>query len=302
VSPGLDAALSLRARQGANAALARVSSGQEYNRLGLTPELTVGAVVAIGVFLWVHSADLRNPAALAKALDPAPVRTLFALGKEQARCQRQGIVKLIRQSAEPADCSDFYKMLAARSGDDDLIGQIAKSMTQAPEGMYVVSPGTFTSVAPPLVRLTEVRRGRCFYTDNYSVGDRGLYPVTHQPRSRDDISLPGYLAHGDAAARSVAEASSAERDTRLLDYFKVRKTMFTVIHRFFGDPGLQAAAARYAGPEHETAIALLRQRLTEPGFASALNAIERAELEFLAASPLDFVSCVARRAQEQKKT
>jgi Zn-dependent protease with chaperone function len=301
VSPGLDAALSLRARQDASAALARVSSGQEYNRLGLTPELTVGAVAAIGVFLWAHSADLRNPVALVKALDPAPMRTLFALGEEQARCQRQGIVKLIGQSAEPADCSDFYKMLAAHSGDDGLIGQIAKSMTEAPEGMYVVSPGTFTNVAPPHVRLTEVRRGRCFYTDNYSVGDRGLYAVTHQPRSRDDISLPGYLAHSDAAARSVAEASPAERDPRLLDYFKVRKTMGAVIHRFFGDPGLQAAAARYAGPEHETAIALLRQRLTDPDFASALGPIERAELELLAAAPLDFVSCVARRAQGQNK-
>jgi hypothetical protein len=192
-------------------------------------------------------------------------------------------------------------MLAAHSGDDGLIGRIAKSMTEAPEGMYVVSPGTFTNVAPPLVRLTEVRRGRCFYTDNYSVGDRGLYAVTHQPRSRDDISLPGYLAHSDAAARSVAEASPAERDPRLLDYFKVRKTMGAVIHRFFGDPGLQAAAARYAGPEHETAIALLRQRLTDPDFASALGPIERAELELLAAAPLDFVSCVARRAQGQNK-
>ena len=64
----------------------------EFNRLGLTPEMSVGAVAAIGVFLWAHSADLRNPAALVKALDPAPMRTLFAMGEEQARCQRQGIV------------------------------------------------------------------------------------------------------------------------------------------------------------------------------------------------------------------
>ena len=31
-----------------------------------------------------------------------------------------------------------------------------------------------------------------------------------------------------------------------------------------GDPGLQVAAARYADPEHQKAIALLRQRLTDP--------------------------------------
>ncbi len=69
---------------------------------------------------------------------------------------------LIGQAAEPADCSDLYKMLAAHSGDDGLIGQIAKSMTEAPEGMYVVSPGTFTNVAPPHVQLAEVQRGALF--------------------------------------------------------------------------------------------------------------------------------------------
>ena len=136
----------------------------------------------------------------------------------------------------------------------------------------------------------------------YSVGDRGLHSVTEQPRQRDDISLPRYLGYSDAAARNVAEAATpADRDRRLIDYFKVRKLMGEVIHRFFGDPGLQVAAARYAGPEHEAAIALLRQRLTDPGFASALSPLERAELELLAAAPLDFISCTARRAQAQKK-
>src|SRR5262245_575339 len=57
--PGLDPALLRGAREGASAALARVSSGsREFNRLGLTPELTLGAAAAIGVFLWVHGADL----------------------------------------------------------------------------------------------------------------------------------------------------------------------------------------------------------------------------------------------------
>jgi hypothetical protein len=92
----------------------------------------------------------------------------------------------------------------------------------------------------------------------------------------------------------VGEASSAERDAALLGYFKSRKSMGQVIHRFFGDPGLQVAAARYAGPEHQAAIALLRERLADPGFAPALSPLERAEIELLAAAPLDFVSCVAR--------
>src|SRR5262249_54009563 len=42
------------ARHGANAALARVAEDNEFNRLGLTREMSVGAVAAIGVFLWAH--------------------------------------------------------------------------------------------------------------------------------------------------------------------------------------------------------------------------------------------------------
>jgi Zn-dependent protease with chaperone function len=119
------------ARQSAKAALARVSSGGEFNRLGLTPEMSFGAIAAVGVFLSVHSADLRNPAALVQALDPAPMRTLFALGAEQARCRRQGLASVFGQSAKPVGCSDFHKMLSAHSNDGGLIGQIAKSMTEA---------------------------------------------------------------------------------------------------------------------------------------------------------------------------
>ena len=115
-------------------------------------------------------------------------------------------------------------------------------------------------------------------------------------------SLPRYLGYNDAAARNVIEAATpADRDLRLVEYFKVRKLMGEVIHRFFGDPGLEVAAPRYVAPEHQTVIALLRERLTDPRFAAALKPLERAELELLAAAPQDFISCTARRAQDKKK-
>ncbi|NOJ44176.1 hypothetical protein HCN58_32315 [Bradyrhizobium sp. WSM 1791] len=173
---------------------------------------------------------------------------------------------------------------------------------QNSSGITTRADGTFSNKPSPDIQLAEVQRARCFQTDRpYAVGDRGLHAVTEQPRHRDDISLPRYLASSDAAARSVTEATPAERDARLLDYFKVRKLMDEVIHRFFGDPGLQVAAARYVAPEHQTAIAALRERLADPGFASALSPLKRAEIEVLAAAPLDFVTCIARRAQGQKK-
>ena len=60
----------------------------------------------------------------------------------------------------------------------------------------------------------------------------------------------------------------------------------------------QVVTARYVAPEHQTDIAVLRERLTDPGFAPALTPLERSELKLLAAAPLDFISCTARLAKE----
>jgi hypothetical protein len=219
------------------------------------------------------------------------------------RCELQGIAALLGWAEKPTGC-DPNSQLAAHRGKDNIFGKVADAMPEVGQnssGITTRSDGTFSNATPRDVKLAEVQRARCFQTDKpYSVGDRGLHSVTEQPKG--DISLPRYLGHNDAAARSVMEAAKpADRDLRLIDYFKVRKLMGEVIHRFFGDPGLRAARARLDGPEHETAIALLRERLTDPGFASALSALERAELDVLAAAPQDFISCTARRALEQNK-
>ena len=130
------------------------------------------------------------------------------------------------------------------------------------------------------------------------MGERGLYSVTEQPRG--DISLPRYLGWLDDAARDAGQASGAERDHALLNFFKMRKSVVQVIHWFFGDPGLEVAAARDADPEQQNAIALLRERLTDPAFAPGLSPLERAELELLAEAPQDFISCTARRGPRSK--
>jgi Zn-dependent protease with chaperone function len=296
--PPRETAFVQRARQLATAAPIRVSPTHEFNRLGLTNEMTVGAVAAIGVFLWAHGADLGKPEALVKALDSTSVRALFAMGGEGARCQIQGIGSLVGVASKPTDC-DIGEMLAPHRGKEGLLGKLADSMAGQTNGLHMWSDGSFRSIGPPLVQLTEIRNARCFQTENYSVGDRGLHAVTERPNESDAISLPRYLAMVDAAARRVAAASSAERDAALLDFFRSRKTFGQVIHRFFGDPGLQIAAAHYAGPEHQTAIARLRERLTDPRFASTLNPLERAELDLLATAPLDFISCTARRGRTQ---
>jgi Zn-dependent protease with chaperone function len=298
--PTIAAASQLAGRRGG--VLARASGADGMNRLGLTREMSVGAVAALGLFVWVHGADLAKPSALVKAFDPAPLRTFFAMGGAGLKCQMGGMGWLIGLAEKPVGCDEanIDAMLEAHRGGGGLLGKLAGERTKPPaDRRYARADGTFTNVPPPEVRLAEVQKARCFQTERYSVGDRGLRSVTKEPREGDTISLPRYLALNDAAARRVTEAAPAERDATILAYFKSRKTLGGVIHRFFGDPGLQVARARYAGPEHESAIAALRDRLADPGFAPALTTVERAELEVLGAAPLDFISCTARRGRTQ---
>jgi hypothetical protein len=281
-------------RQGTGATLA-------YNRLGLTPELTLGAVAAIGVFLWTHSADLAKPSALAAAFDPAPLRTYLAMSREGTRCQTEGIAWNFGLGAKPTGCDDGYeKMLTAHRGQNNIFGKIADAMPPVgmdeASGIYTRPNGTFG--APPLdYQVREVRRNRCFQA-SYSV-ERKLYSVTDQ--STGDISMSRYLTYNDNAARNVMDSAPASRDLRIVSYYDVRKLMSQTIHRFFGDPGLQIAAARAVGPDHEGATAALRQRLSDPDFASKLGPLKQAEAEILVAAPQDFVSCLARRLQNPKK-
>ncbi|MGV7217346.1 M48 family metalloprotease [Bradyrhizobium sp. UFLA05-112] len=294
----------------ASLATSPASFDANFNRLGLTREMTVGAVAAICLFLWAHSADLTRPSALVRALDPGSLRTFFAAVGEGARCQRQGIGGALGlRSAPPAGCDQeaIENMLAARSSDAGILVTLMKKLQPdipfGPQesGVKRRPNGTFSNVPTADEQIAEVRRARCFQTDSYTVGDRGLHYVTEVPKAGETISLPRYLDVSVSTARLVNGASSpAGRDAMILQYFKNRKSMGEVIHRFFGEPGLMVATTAYANSDHQAAIAVLRQRLADPGFGSALTPLERAEIEVLASDPLDFVSCTARRGRPGK--
>ena len=137
---------------------------------------------------------------------------------------------LIGLAEKPTGCDSrsIDEMLAAHSGEGNILGMLVDQRAGVREensGLHEWPDGTFSNFAPPDVQLAEVQRARCFQTERYSVGDRGLHLVTEQPREGDTISLPRYLAPDDAAARRVREASSAARDAAILDYFKSRKTL-----------------------------------------------------------------------------
>ena len=277
--------------------LARLLPADGFNRLGLTREMTIGAAAAIGVFVWSHGADVASPAAMAAAFDPAPLRTVFTMGGKGMSCQLHGFSWLLGMTELPTDCgdADINEMLAQHAGEGGILGKMAAAAGRRSEGIYSSPNGTFSNVAPADVQLAQVLEQRCFQTEGYSVGDRGLRSVSKEVDEHDNINLPRWLAHGDKVARAVQTAPLAGRDAALLDYFNSRKNHGMAIHRFFGEPGLEVAAARYQTPVHRNAVATLGQRVADPGFAPEISPLERAEINLLAAQPQDFITCNARR-------
>jgi Zn-dependent protease with chaperone function len=279
------------------AAGAVASSPDGFNRLGLTTEMTLGAVAALAIFGWVHRADLGRPANLAAALNPGSLRVVFDAAGQGMRCQLRGLGSLVDLAEKPTDCGeDMMSQIAHHRGKAGALADMGETTAyRAEQGQQKRGDGSFGNVATPTVKLAEMRSARCFQTSGYKVGDRGLHSVTEQPAKDATISLARWLAHGDRMARRVGESDPAGRDGALFDYVRTRKSHGEVIHRFFGSPGLTVARAHYEAPMHANAIAILRDRLTDPGFGPSLKPLERAEVELLAADPLDFVSCTARR-------
>ena len=275
----------------------RQSSAEDLNWLGLTREVTVGVFIAVGAFLWFHRADLDNPRALAATFDPRSLDALSGAANKGVSCEFRGLRALIGMGAMPADCEDIDVEFAMPRGEGGLMGLPANGFAHRSSRDYKWPDGSRRSYPPPEVAAAQVRAERCFQTDHYSVGDRGLHAVSEKPSEHETISLPRWLAITEWAAQAVMTASPERRDEALKAYVKDRKTKMEVIHRFFGEPGLAAASEAFAGPSHQDAIKVLSSRLTDRRFTSGLGAVDAAEMHLLAESPEDFISCVARRAR-----
>jgi Zn-dependent protease with chaperone function len=273
--------------------------GDVLNRFGLTWESSLGVLAAVALFVWMHGVAVLQPRAMAEAFDPRPLRAVFDLAGKGASCQVRGLLALAGGLPRmPADCSEaaIYRELAPYANGGGILGRLAQNHGST-KGLDGWQDGTFRSNPPPAVAAERVHAERCFHTKGYSVGDRGLHSIHERPKEGESISLMRWLAHGEEVARRVTTSDGAGRDGALVDYFKLRKAHGETVHRFFGDPGLEVARTTFSKPEHEGAIALLGERLTDPAFAARFNPVELAEITLLATSPQDFVTCTARKAR-----
>ena len=149
---------------------------------------------------------------------------------------------------------------------------------------------------------------RCFATERYSVGDRGLRPIGEpDPRlveafisgpeaGSGDVVLERYLALKERSVRAVSAAPPADLDSALLAYVGTRKTMLMVVHRFFGEAGLRLMQDAYDSPADRAVLAKLRERLQEGAPALRAQGKLAREMALLSSAPADFVPCLARAA------
>jgi hypothetical protein len=80
----------------------------------------------------------------------------------------------------------------------------------------------------------------------------------------------------------------------LLSYVETRKSMLFVMHRFFGNAGLEVIGRAYDSAEDRQILDRLRQRLASDAPLLRENQRRARDMEFLVSSPNEFIPCLAR--------
>ncbi|CAA9309184.1 MAG: Heat shock protein HtpX / FIG017973: domain of unknown function [uncultured Microvirga sp.] len=159
--------------------------------------------------------------------------------------------------------------------------------------------GTF-GTEPQRIAALDPQEARCFATDRYRVGDRGLYALDGSPVGKGghappDIAMGRYLGAKADAVRRVATAADDALGPALLAYVENRQLMLKVAHRFFGEPGLRTMQDSYASPADRTVLDLLRQKLAAGDPTLHADPATVARIKLLLAAPAEFAPCQARR-------
>ena len=263
-------------------------SDPERNLLGLSrKDMLIVAVGMAGIFGWNSMIYRENTLAL---FDIRPLKVLAQTAIVLEKCQL-GL-------AGPDVCNPrmFNHPWKGKNDVGGLVGAMAKAGDKAAidKSMYEYPDGTFSNVVPAPMAAARIRRDRCFQRESYTVGDRGLRPMSELP-SLDGPSIPAMRGRAAASAASVGVASPNVRDEALKDYVATRGQLIMVAHRFFGEPGLAAMQSHYANENHAAVVAEIAQRMSDPRFVRGLNPVQRAEFELLGSAPDQFITCTAKR-------
>lgn len=130
---------------------------------------------------------------------------------------------------------------------------------------------------------------RCFH----SVHDMTPAALTGPPQGKRYNMQPGRMS--SAALTSVEPLlrmpPGPERDRKLRDYADFRLLMIENALYFNGPAELETLNANYHRDDHDRVIALLGERLKDPGFTTGAFPNTIAKLRVLAASPFEALPC-----------
>ena len=255
-------------------------SGAGSRLFGLSPRLLrLMLVVVVFAFSSQVSALLR----FLPNIDPDSARSIPFIGKELAP-----LLDVMSGKA-------FKEINSANWSYNRLSGDA-----------FVIKPGPAAWNDLQGLALQSPIRARCFNTDYYKVGDRGLHMVTMpDPRLVEEFStgaahdypeiqLERYLGIQLKSVRAVADAQQGQLDAALLSYVESRKLMLMTVHRFFGKHGLRLMQEAYDSLANHVVLNTIQRRLGERALALVGNQQAVAEIQFLLATPQDFIPCAAR--------
>ncbi|WP_289015703.1 M48 family metalloprotease [uncultured Methylobacterium sp.] len=119
-------------------ALRRVEAGDDRNWLGLTRNMSYGAILAVAVVIGCHAQQLDRPAALLEAFDPRPFNVFLAAAAKGIACNAGAIASMIHvpglaQKCDPQEMSAF---LSAQSRNAGPLGAMLATMAETPSGTF----------------------------------------------------------------------------------------------------------------------------------------------------------------------
>ncbi len=158
----------------------------------------------------------------------------------------------------------------------------------------------------------DAQKARCFSARGYSVGDRGRHEFTLPDtqlvtdyfiadRMPSDVKVEKYAALRFKSHREVKNANSpADLDKALTRYISQRESLLVILHRFFGEEGLQWMLAEYQSDRDRNIVSQIRKRLQE-GAVLGKTKRDRGEVALLVKNSKDFIPCYYRAGLEQEK-
>lgn len=121
--------------------LRRIATGDDRNWLGLTHNMSYGAILAVLVVIGCNAKHLGRPATLLTAFDPRPFNVFMAVAAKGIACNVGAIASLAKMSDLVPKCDprEFTAFLAMQSEHAGPLGMILAEMASSTDSTFMSS-------------------------------------------------------------------------------------------------------------------------------------------------------------------